>query len=426
MNLLLSEDLPLRTTRQLGNYIDSGVIGLRYGDLRTTRFPMRKLSESKAVAADHRMTLTNVYIGDIRSTAWEQAFENDDAGNTWTVVNFSAPIPTGQTVSGSGIGKLNKRTGVLIENPGDMFEDLMSIAGRPSNWGRLRSECAAAGIVVAHSIDAVETIGGSLDGVARNIGAIWTLNNASLYPDDIRGYIAELDRMFAKDIALAEELTDTCDILQIGFDHDYVSDRPQRHITLTANPQRFGGVTAEIELPMVRIPRVAEQIGMRLLRRMSGERYRVSFNGSDVSLRPGSSTRLVDPIGWPFDDGDPVIKVLQVAVNYATNSIQVNGEYQRTVPSITLTAHSYALSVTTDESVEVTFANGVAEFIIRDKDGRGLSGVHVSLDNGPAKTTDEEGIVSFTTTTGEHKLTVERTGYDPQTITVFLGTDTNA
>lgn len=421
MNLLLSENLPLRSSRQLGNYLDSKPLGRRYGDLRNTRFPMLKLSDTKAFAADHRMRLTDCYVGDLRSTAWEQAFENDNDGNVWTVVNFAAPIPTDKVVSGSGLGVENRKTGALIENPADVFEDYMSLAGRSSNWGRLRSECAAAGIVIAHSIDSEITIGGALDDVARNIGAIWTPNNASLYPADITGYIAELDRQFAADIKLSESLTDTCDILQIGFDYDYATNRPQKHLTLSANPQRFGGVTEFLELPMIRIARLAEEIGSRLLRRMNGERFRVFFNSSEVSLRPGSSVRLVDPIAWPFDDGDPVVKVLQVNVNYAANSTQVIGEYQRTVPAVTLTAHSYALSVTSEESIQVAFENGVAEIQLLDKDKRPLSNVHVSLDNGLAETTNEQGIVRFETTIGEHKLTIERAGYDPQTITIFLG-----
>ena len=44
MNLLLSELLPLRTTRMLGDYAVDAVLAQRFGDLTRARFPLVQLT----------------------------------------------------------------------------------------------------------------------------------------------------------------------------------------------------------------------------------------------------------------------------------------------------------------------------------------------------------------------------------------------
>ena len=72
MNLLLSETLPLRTTRMLGDFAEDEVLPQRFGDLRHSRFRLIKLSLTEWFAADHPMPISNVYIDDEETDGWAQ------------------------------------------------------------------------------------------------------------------------------------------------------------------------------------------------------------------------------------------------------------------------------------------------------------------------------------------------------------------
>jgi len=130
VSLLLSEALPLRTTRMLGDFAASEVLPLRFGDLRGTRFPLVKLTDVRWLVADHDMEVTAVFIDDEETKSYAVVSESDAAGHTWTVVRLAAPAPPDARVSGSGLGLKNPDTGALIENPADIAEYLLRLAGR--------------------------------------------------------------------------------------------------------------------------------------------------------------------------------------------------------------------------------------------------------------------------------------------------------
>lgn len=424
LSILLSENLPLRTSQMLGNFTDSKVLPRRYGDLTTARFTLVRLSDTRALAADHFMQMTSVYIADQLTTGWEQKVESDDSGHTWTIVEFSSPVPTGAEITGCGIGKLDDRTGLLLSNPADIFRDIMLMLGLDTSWSRLRSECSAAGIAVAFSLDEITTGRQALDSLAYDIGAIWTPGFACLYPMFDTGFAVELDRSHASRVSVSQDLQDTADILRVAYDFEEASGRPQKHLELVANPQRFGGLAVTVELKSLRSTLVAEQVGTRLLQRMAGQRYRVAFGSDRTELRPGTRGNLIEPVDWPFEDDDSIVcRILETDVNHSTGSNDIVAEYVRDIPQIAVTAHSQALSVTEDESVEVSFNNGLAEFIIRGKQRLPLSGAQVSLDGSAPKTTDARGVVSFFTTRGHHILYIKANGFEDAEIDVYLGVD---
>lgn len=62
--LLLSEALPLRTTRTLGDYAEDAVLPERFGDLTAARFPLIRLSDTEWLAAAHAMEIADVFVDD--------------------------------------------------------------------------------------------------------------------------------------------------------------------------------------------------------------------------------------------------------------------------------------------------------------------------------------------------------------------------
>lgn len=421
MNLLLSEDLPLRMSRALGDFAVDEPLPHRYGDLAAAPFRLLKLTAAQWFAADHPMEITSVYVDDEATAGWDYATESDGVGNTWTVVNLAAPAPASAVVSACGSGKRHPTTGALLENPADIFADIMRLAGRTTTWPAFRAECAAAGLRLAGSLDAVASVRAHLDAVAQSAGAIWTPDTARLYPTaTVAGPVIELDKFAAGELEVSASIEDTCDVLQLGYDQETAAGKPQHHVELTASPRRFGGVTQALELAWLREPINAEQVGKRILGRRAGERYDVRFRSSKTDLRPGRWVRLVANPEWPFSGADPVLMVLAVEVRPKASAIAVTAEYIRTQATVAVTAHSVALPATTDAGVDVAFNNGTVTLTFVDNDGRPLKNARVAFDGSAAKTTDARGRVQFAATTGTHAVAVEATGHVPFTFEVVL------
>lgn len=421
MNLLLSEKLPLRTSQVLGNFAESKVLPHRYGNLTSARFSLIRLTDSKFFVADHPMQVTSVFIDGQLTNSWEARLETDGAGNTWTVVAFSTPIPLTSTVSACGIGKLDPVTGSLIDNPADVMTSIAAIGQRTMRWGKLRAECSANGLTVALSLDAAVSMREAIDGVAGNVGAIWTPDDATLWPTaEITGHVLELDRSSVLVSPLQLTTHDSCDVLRIGFDREDASGRPQKHLELTATPKRFGGIVAELTLPYVRSMTVAEKVGRRLLQRMGAERYKVPMVSDRVRVRPGQWLRLINPVEWPFANETPVVKILGISVNYSKRSAAWTAEYLRAVPSVTVTGFSLALPDTIDAGVEVAFKDGIATFTVYDKAGKPLAGAAISFDNSQFKLTDAKGQASFQAERGVHIILVSIEGFSDQELEITL------
>src|SRR4249920_2336695 len=118
---LLSEPLQLRSTRQLGDFAEDTPLPWIIGDWTESQFTLIRLSDTRYFAADHVMEITKAFTAKQQTAGWERALESDDAGHTWTVVNFAAPVPQDTVVTASGRGIRHATTGGLIENPGEVF-----------------------------------------------------------------------------------------------------------------------------------------------------------------------------------------------------------------------------------------------------------------------------------------------------------------
>lgn len=408
---LLSEPLPMRTTRDLGDFADDAPIPYRLGDLRGARFPLLRLTDMEFLVAGHPLDVEEVFVDGESTLAWEPALRIDDAGNRWQVVVFGAPIGTDAKVSATGQGDRDPDTGALIENPADLMEYVLRLAGIEGIFPALRAQAAAEGIRLAGSITEPRTVRAWLDEIAYSAGAVWTPEDATLYPGST-GPVVDLTAAVAGGMDdPTAELADSADVLRVAYDRSDAATRAQAHLELTASPQRFGGVVAEVELPWVRVAANAESIGRRILARMAAKRFAVEFTVNDPTLRPCRRVRLVDSPEWQIPGDDPVLMVLAVEVEADAGASRVSGEALLSTPTIAVTAHSLALPDTTEGGVDVAFRDGIATFTVRDDDGKPLAGARVSLDGGAPRTSDQAGRVSFATRAGRHELLVEVPGY---------------
>lgn len=419
MRLLLSENLPLRTTRQLGDFASDEVLPIRIGDLRNTRFPLRKLTDTDWLAADHPMPITAVYVDDEATAGFDVQLRSDNTGNTWTVVRLAAPAPPDAKISASGIGVRDPTSGELINNPAAIAEYVLRRAGRSETFPLLRAECAANDIVLAGSLDRVQAIRAWVDEIMYSSGAMWTPEAARLYPTTVvAGYVAALDRFGGcTDLLPKSNLDDTADILRVSYDLNDATGRPQQFVELTASPQRFGGLAKEVTLRWLRKASNAEAIGRRMLQRMAGVRYSIEHETDNVRLRPCTWTRLVDNPQWMIPGADPTPMILSVTINPDGKTAGMRSEFIASTPTIEVTAHSIALPSTITAAVSIAITDGVATFTITDDNGKPVKDALCSLDGGAAKKTNEEGKVAFSVTPAtppkKHQLVVQAPGMTP-------------
>lgn len=421
-NLLLSEKLPLRTTKNLGDYSTDQPLPHIFGDLTRASFPLIRLTERRYFVADHPMEVTEVFIEQQKVFSWLASTESDDSGHTWTLVTFSAPVPEASKVSARGRGKRDTDTGGLIENPAELAQQVMAITGDYISLPTLRAQASALGITMAARVASMEAIKQQMQDLFRSVGAIFTGDDAQLYPIiDDTSPIFDLRPDEIESLTSEADLADTADVLRLAYDRSDATGKPLRFIELTASPLRYDGLALEVVYPYLRNADAAEKVGRAVLSRLACKRRSVTFGTSNKRVRVGQRWRLDTPL-WmlPLTVGDPVVNVLKVERSLYSNSMQVEGEILLTVPTTVVTAYSAALPDTIEAAIEVIVRDGTATFTITDRNGRPIAGARMSLDGGEPKTANAQGRVTFTAKAGRHELAVQAQGYVPFTVSVTI------
>lgn len=425
MGILLYEPLPLRTTAALGDFAEESVLPHRYGDLTSGRFRLLRLDDRTFFVADHPMRVTAAFVDGQAFDGWQQVTRSDGAGNTWTVLLLSAPAAPDSVLSACGTGKRSGRTGGLIENPADIVEDILRIAGRADAWfDQLRAEAAAVDLRLAGSIDEAMSVRAAIDAVCLSAGAIWCAGMARLYPADVSGYVGEIDKATISNLTVSADLDDTADVLRLYYDPDKASGKNQHYIEVVANPKTYGGVPTYRSFNWLRTPANAESVSKRFLPWLAGQRVTVEFDCEDQTLSPGQWQQIVAHPEWPFEGDDPIVMVRGITGHPSARTRRVVAEALLTKPTARIVAHSIALPTTREAGVEIRVGGGTATLVIRDQNDQPIFAARVSLDGGPAKKTNASGAVSFDVATGdtpkEHRLAIQAPGKVPTVQSVWL------
>lgn len=415
---LLYELMPLRTSRQLGDYAVDAPLAHVFGDLTAARFPLVRLTPTRGHAADHPMEITGAGTGTTPTSSYAAVVEADATGKVCTFVDFGAPVDAADQMWAYGRGVRNPLTGALMTNPADILEYISALCGRSDKFQQLREECAAAGIRLAGRVaDNTISIRATNDLWTQPAGAIWSPGMARRFPSLPSGYVIDLDDQVSENITVDEVSDDTADVLRISYDQCDVTGKPQKSIELTANPQRFGGIALELSLPNLRTPANAEAVGVPILQRQAGRRYTVGMDTARFEIRPGQWIKLRSHPEWPTPDIDPPVMILSVNPDRDSETSPISGEFQASYPEITVTAHSILLADTFNGSLEVSERNGIATFTVFDENHKGLQGARISLDGGAPKTTDASGQAPFPYISGHtYRIDVEAAGRQSQEV----------
>ncbi|MFA7269823.1 MAG: carboxypeptidase-like regulatory domain-containing protein [Sterolibacterium sp.] len=419
MNLLLSEDLPLRTSAALGDYTEDAILPVIYGDLSQSAVPLIKLSETQYLAADHPATVTAVFVDGQETKGWASSTQTDITGHSYCQITLSAPPEQGAEITAALQGKRHAATGALIAHPADVLQDLLSLSGKAWDLSRLKSELP--GIRIAGRLDKLQSVRAWLDEITKSCGVVWAERFAAAYPSSAGVSVASLDARSATVTSISASIQDAADRLQIAFDYHPAKGAYAQYMELSAKPSPFGAAgapMAKLEAPWLRQPADALALGKRLLSRLAMQRASIEIEtGKAISV--GDWLTLTHP-ALPVD-GPQALMALSLETQPGKPGRRISGEISwGETPIITLDHHARAIRPKDDGGVDVAYQNGIATFTILGPDGKPLPNALVALDNGAPKKTNAQGKVSFEAKPGSHVIAVEADGYLPFELDVTL------
>ena len=173
------------------------------------------------------------------------------------------------------------------------------------------TQAAAEGLRLAGRVYDGRAVRLWLDEVARSAGAIWTGTTSRLYPaTSIVGGVIDLPASLVGDFTRpSRSLQDTADVLRLAYNVSDETGEAQASIELSASPALYGGLPVERQLGWLRHASDAEAVGRRILGRMAGRRFDVSFTAKRRDIKPGQWLRPTSR-EWHVSGDDPHVMPL--------------------------------------------------------------------------------------------------------------------
>lgn len=430
--MLLSDDVPLRTSEVIDAYREAALLPWGYGDCSRSPQAVVRLSDTRFLVLDHPCkAVTGAQIDGQESQGWQASAFTDATGHTSTVIDFASAVPLGAEVTATWLGMQDARTGALIENPGDVIESILRRSGfdiAPSMLDglyRLRADAAAEGLTIGGRIGAAVSLRAVLNGIVRSIGGGWSSESFWLHPAAQVGSAPTADDEGRLPYAVVGEVTahyeTSFSTLRVKFDDQAYRAEHRQSLTLRARPSlSTREEPVELLAPWLRNFASATAVAVRVLRRASGQQFEVRVEAPAVS--PGVK------IGDVFALASPMFPVPGRQWLTVIDRAQLAERVQLTCDMVLplagqvcdVVASTVAGAVTQLAAVEVAFSNGTATFTVTDDNGKPLVAARVSLDGATPKRTDASGRVSFQAARGVHKLYIEAAGFQPFEMTVTI------
>lgn len=418
MSTLLYENLPLRTTSIFGEFDKAEVVPVVYGDMSSSPVPLAKINPTDFVLDGKIEQVLGVYVSGVETTSYsvETKFTESD-GLPYTLISMGRPIDDVAIVTATVRGKLSPKTGRLLENPADIIEDILSLAGIEASYPGFRAECARLDITLAGVLNTNETVQSHIDKVAGSCGAIWSISNVRLYPSpDTPVPVANLTEFEIEDFSLPTNIGAYAGACRIAFDYNYYKGQPARYMELEASPSPFGEEADDrfeyINMPWARSAKLVQDVGTRLMRRLASPKFRVTFKTPNRGITATDWVGIDHP-DIPFDGVSNMMvitssKDLDLPENYLEGEVVANDPVQVKMTSVSSEARltkggivSYKYSIATKRVV----------FTVTDSSGVVVAGAKVSLDGGDVLFTTNAGTATVEKVEpGLHVLYVQRTG----------------
>ncbi len=421
----LNEDLPLRNTSDIGTFTDKEVMPIVYGDMSKSLVPLARLSNTEFVLDGAVERITAVWVDDSKTTAYAVSTQFFSDGKPYTKIELSRSVGQNSKVSASLFGKVSPINGLLLENPADIMNDILSVASISNlPFDYLREECASNGIRIAGAITHMASVQSHLDEVAKSCGAIWSTDKARLYPSTPVGRRTELDIFNINTIEPITSSEGYASAVKLNYDYNYTKEQSSRSLVLRASPYEYDSII-EIDLPMVRVASIAESIGRRLLLRFTSPKFQLKLNTHVRSIKTLDWVKLNHP-ELPLEVlGVEYLDAMVVSTDKSLDSPTNDIFAEAVIPHqaiISVVSSSQEQRLSENASVEYQYVEANQQLIVTVKNANGspLENAKVSINNGQVYVTNKKGIANLPVTKGVSTLYVQFVGVLAFSLEIYL------
>lgn len=424
----LTDKVPLRTSAVWGSYKDLEALPYVYG--RVTLSPIQYDQEGYFwLLADHAIrSVVKVTRDDAPIKDWQMTNMLDSVGHLVSILELATPLAAGERLAVTVMGKMHPSDGRVLTEPADVLWDFLSnVCGLPLSKSDMDSFRVEAQAIALHGMikNTDLTIRGQIDEIIQSCGGAWSAGMksfATLYPAKDTGdqpSIGVYAPLTMKDLTADANHENIVTVLRVLYDWDHSEDRFRRALQLEApeSVARYGIRIAEWEAPWLSSPRLAAELGERILTWSASPRWEVSWTTEMKNLSPGDWVEINHPQS-PVS-GRHRLVLADLDTSKVEMMLSVISPVLGTVP-IEITKLSTAFEPVIQAGASVVYQDGKATFTIQDDTGEAMAGATVTLDNKDKRITDSAGRVQFTTPRGKHFLRIEAVGYSTMEMEITL------
>jgi len=408
-----SDDLPLRTSADLGEFCELSPLPWRYGRAVSGECVRLNAAGTRWLWADHACSrVTSLEVDGQPYDAWAWRNDTDANGRPICIVQTSDPQPEGTRVVATGDGALDPLSGTLASNPADVVAAICAAAGVEVDRGdlvQLRVECIGRGLEVAGTIT-----GGSLQSVLTEIAA----SIYAAFSRELPGLIRLLPRS-SPTITIPSRDTPTGAAqrqeiaTRVRARYAVRDGKPRASVEVAAPGIETlrGRVLSEVTLAWVSDARTAADVADRMLSDASRPRYRVPVARQQRRLVPGDVvTASVPALGL---SGAALVVASTIDERGSVPTIALAAG---SVPATAIVASTAAYEPETYTGVNVATVNGDRVVTITDTSGRPIAGASCRLNGSITRTSDSAGRVAFPVAqmpAGSHVIDITAQGFQP-------------
>lgn len=417
----LATNLPLRRTTAWTAYQEDAVIPVGYGELRSR--PIRYDAEGYLwVLCDHPVgAVYSVTDADEQAVEFRAETRRDDTDRPVTVIETTRPLTEAPTVH--WLGKLHRTTGAPLLRPAEIMGDLLGqvIGYTLPNWSLAQFGRSLANTECGYLLDDdTVTARSVITQFCESIGAVWTQRDerfAVVYPRSDTP-VPNGRLQYCTNGEPATTIKDLATAMVLVYDYDHATGQYARSLRAEAPKaiSRYGLIEARHEAPWLRRPDAAADLVSRLLQHRARPIWTYTCTASERHY-PGDWLILPDDIG-PIDgiamctQSDPT-----PGVHGGITTVEAPAG---DAPAVQITHQATQERPIPPASASVEAAGDGQVLVTIKADGRRLIGARVSINGGPAQTTDANGQIRVTGSPGTYTLTVDAAGYAPFTLTTTL------
>lgn len=425
MPIPLSDRVPLRSSAVWPKFAKAEALNVPYGRCRVPAIQYDQSRKFWHVGDCAIGGVEAVYRDGKPEKAFAWRNTTDYTGHPIALIELGSALPANATLTAAIRGKINYNSGLLLENPADIVQDILRMAGyavADAEMAEFRTACAM--LTIAGLLSADLTLRAQIAEIAESVGMLWSPTMpgiAQRWPVETRpegapvyARLTECEQVDAQAAADAERLYTR---LRVEYDWDWTTGSARRSVSLrSVSADVYGERESTLQAKWLTSTASAVARGSEWLKAYARPRWSISLA---TDLEP-----TIPPGGW-FAVSHPLLPVTGelLAVNaewdWQNQRQRLTAEKSvGTVPDVAVIGYG-GLFDEPQSGLRVTYANGVATIEISDPNGSPIRDAIVTVGSQKGKT-DRSGMARIKVARGTYPVSVEAAGFAPITMEVTL------